>query len=155
MPAWLLIWIGPLLLAARPWLALVPGFGTVRAWLVGATYAAVLVGGLWAGARALQWWQGDVMTAAEADARCVSRADGARVKAREAALAAREAALARRVEMVEREAAELAALELEMGGYRETTAGTGGRVLLGADDGWLRGWRGSRPAGPGGGGSGR
>lgn len=155
MPGWLLIWIGPLLLRARPWMALLTGLGGVRAWLVGATYAVALVGGMWAGARALEWWQGDVLTTAEADARCVSAADAARIKAREAALSAREAALARRVEIVEREAAELAALELEMGGYRDTTAGTGGRVLLGADDGWLRGWRGSRPAGAGGGGSGR
>lgn len=140
MPAWLLLTIGPLLLKARPWLAFLPGLGTIRAGLVAVTYAAALAGGVWLGVRALTWWQGDVMTAAEADARCVSRAEAARVAAREAALIERERALARRAEIVEREAGELAAMELEMGVHREKTA-DGNRVLIGADDEWLRAWR--------------
>jgi hypothetical protein len=149
MPATLLMIFGPLLLRARPWLALLPGLASIRSGLRIATYVAVLIAGAWAGARALAWWQGDVMTSAEADARCLTRTEAARVAAKENALLERERALSVRAAMVEREAAELAALELELGVHREKTT-DGDRVLIGGGDEWLRAWR-TRSAGADGG----
>jgi hypothetical protein len=66
MPFALPLWLAPYVLpalgklaAVAPWL---PGWLDLSAGSRSASYLAVLAAGVWFGAKALAWWQGDLLT---------------------------------------------------------------------------------------------
>ena len=85
VPLWLAPYILPALAklaAVAPWL---PGLGAIKRWLKVGSYLAVLAAGIWFGAKALAWWQGDMLTETAAKSRCNGTIAAAEMKAREEA----------------------------------------------------------------------
>lgn len=147
MPVFLAPWLGPLIVAAAPWLARLPGIDALRRWARTITYVAVLALGVWGGVRAHAWWTRDNLTPAQAAAQTEAARQASLVKtkaveiaARERALADKEATLAERERLVAAEAAQIDEFTRAMESDRATAAASTA-ALYGDDDQWLRAWR--------------
>lgn len=150
MPVFLAPWLGPLIVAAAPWLARLPGFDALKRWARTITYVAVLALGVWGGVRAHAWWTRDHLTPAEAAARTEAarqaslvKAKAAEIAARERALADKEATLAERERLVAAEAAQIDEFTRTLEADRARNSGDAVAVI-GADDKWLRAWQSRR-----------
>lgn len=139
VPLWLAPYVLPALAklaAVAPWL---PGVGSIKRWLKVGTYVATLAAGIWFGAKALAWWQGDMLTEASAKSRCDGTIAAAQMKAREAAVAEKEQALIAREAVVAADELAIETFEREMRDARGTSK-DGGAVAIRGDDEWLRAW---------------
>lgn len=143
MPLALPLWLAPYVLpaiaklaAVAPWL---PGFGSMkRAFKVG-SYLVALGCGIWFGAKALAWWQGDLLTETAAKVRCDDTIAAAALRARENAAAKKEQTLAVREAIVALDEDAINTLNTELEHARGINQGGGG-VAVRADDEWLRAW---------------
>jgi hypothetical protein len=143
MPFAVPIWLAPYVLpalaklaAVAPWL---PGLGSLKRALKVGSYLAALGCGIWFGAKALAWWQGDMLTETAAKSRCDDTIAAAALKAREAAAAKKEQALAAREAIVALDEDAINTLKTELDHARGINQGGGG-VAVRADDEWLRAW---------------
>jgi hypothetical protein len=143
MPFALPLWLAPYVLpalgklaAVAPWL---PGAGSLWRWLKVASYVATLAAGVWFGAKALAWWQGDLLTETAAKVRCDDTIAAAALKAREDAASKKEQALAAREAIVALDEDAVNTLKTELDDARGINQGGGG-VAVRADDEWLRAW---------------
>lgn len=150
MPVFLAAWVGPLLLKAAPWLAVLPGVDALLRWARAALYVAALGLAIWSGVQLQQWWWSDRLTPEQAAAATESarqaslaRAKTLEIAAREQAIAAKEHALAERERAVAAEAAQIDQFTRALEADRARTSGDAVAVL-GADDKWLRAWQGRR-----------
>jgi hypothetical protein len=143
MPFALPLWLAPYVLPALGKLAIVapwlPGAGSLWRWLKVASYVATLAAGIWFGAKALAWWQGDLLTETAAKVRCDDTIAAAALKAREDAAAKKEQALAAREAIVALDEDAVNTLKTELDNARGINQGGGG-VAVRADDEWLRAW---------------
>lgn len=147
MPVFVAAWVGPLLLKAAPWLAMLPGVDALLRWARAALYVAALGLAIWSGVQLQQWWWSDRLTPEQAAAATESarqaslaRAKTLEIAAREQAIAAKEHALAERERAVAAEAAQIDEFTRAMESDRATSAAATA-ALFSADDKWLRAWQ--------------
>lgn len=139
IPLWLAPFLAPVLAKIALAIAWLPaGAAIARALKIG-SYVAALAFGVWFGAKALAWWQGDLLTEKEAQDKAAAALAAATLDARERAVAEKERSIAAREAVVAMDEAAITELQRELQNARGNNQG-GGAVAISGDDEWLRAW---------------